>query len=193
MIVDSGQWTLDSDCELRIVGTELSVMWHHGGVQTRGSAETHPVQYRLELLQVWTRKLDLSRWSGLLLSYGYIHPCHSVARKDWSRRGRPGRNISETYSHIFLALTKLLRVAKVRPWQWTDLLVITCSSKYSTVVCCQVVLKCYQNYPKLYKRLGPTSKNGGLENFSLKVQSMKFLLEDLLTSHLRLSLPRKEF
>ena len=69
----------------------------------------------------------------------------------------------------------------------------TCSSKYSTVVCCQVVLKCYQNYPKLYKRLGPTSKNGGLENFSLKVQSMKFLLEDLLTSHLRLSLPRKEF
>ena len=69
----------------------------------------------------------------------------------------------------------------------------TCSSKYSSVVCCQVVLKCYQNYPKLYKRLGPTSKNGGLENFSLKVQSMKFLLEDLLTSHLRLSLPRKEF
>lgn len=89
----------------------------------------------------------------------------SYSRKDWSRRGRPGRNISETYSHIFLALTKLLRVAKV-------------------------VLKCYQNYPKLYKRLGPTSKNGGLENFSLKVQSMKFLLEDLLTSHLRLSLPR---
>ena len=50
--VNSGQWTLISDCGLWIVGTGLSVMWHHGGVQTRGSAETHPVQYRLELLQV---------------------------------------------------------------------------------------------------------------------------------------------
>lgn len=87
-----------------------------------------------------------------------------LRRKEWTRKCR-SKNITETYSHIFLALTKLIKVIKL-------------------------VLRCYDKYPKLYKRLGPHSRNGGLEIFLDKVQSIKLLFEELLTDHLRLSLPR---
>lgn len=88
----------------------------------------------------------------------------SPMRKEWSRKGRLNKNMSETYSHLFLALTKLIKVTKI-------------------------VLKCYQNYPKVYKRIGPHSKNGGLEIFLLKVQNVKHLLEELITNHVKLTLP----
>jgi len=88
----------------------------------------------------------------------------SPMRKEWGRKGRLNKNISETYSHLFLALTKLIKVIKV-------------------------VLKCYQNYPKVYKRIGPQSRSGGLESFLLKVQNVKHLLEELLTNHVKLTLP----
>ena len=55
------------------------------------------------------------------------------------------------------------------------------------------MLKCYQNYPKVYKRIGPHSKNGGLEIFLLKVQNVKHLLEELITNHVKLTLPRYKF
>ena len=55
------------------------------------------------------------------------------------------------------------------------------------------MLKCYQNYPKVYKRIGPHSRNGGLESFLLKVQNVKHLLEELLTNHVKLTLPRWKF
>jgi len=84
-------------------------------------------------------------------------------RKDWSRKGK--KNISGTYSHLFLALTKLIKVIRV-------------------------VLKCYQNYPKVYKRIGPHSRNGGLESFLLDVQNVKHLLEELITNHVQINLPR---
>ena len=71
--VDSGQWTLDSDCGLWTVGTKLSVMWHHGGVQTRGSAQTHPVQYRLELLQVNQKTGPLKMVWVVSLLWIWIH------------------------------------------------------------------------------------------------------------------------
>ena len=55
------------------------------------------------------------------------------------------------------------------------------------------MLKCYQNYPKVYKRIGPHSKNGGLEIFLLRVQNVKHLLEELITNHVKLTLPRYKF
>ena len=36
-----------------------------------------------------------------------------IFRKEWGRKGRLNKNISETYSHLFLALTKLIKVIKV--------------------------------------------------------------------------------
>jgi len=85
-------------------------------------------------------------------------------RRDWTRKTRC-RNITETYSHIFLGLTKLIKVTNL-------------------------VLRCYQDYPKIYKKFGPQTKDGGLEGFLVSAKNMKILIEDLLLQNIRISLPR---
>ena len=43
----------------------------------------------------------------------YVNNLSLIFRKEWSRKGRLNKNMSETYSHLFLALTKLIKVTKV--------------------------------------------------------------------------------
>ena len=45
--------------------------------------------------------------------YEYVNNLSLIFRKEWSRKGRLNKNMSETYSHLFLALTKLIKVTKV--------------------------------------------------------------------------------
>ena len=45
--------------------------------------------------------------------YEYVNNMFLVFRKEWSRKGRMNKNMSETYSHLFLALTKLIKVIRV--------------------------------------------------------------------------------
>ena len=54
----------------------------------------------------------------------------------------------------------------------------------------QLVLRCYENYPKVYARLGPGAKNGGLEILLEKVNHMREMIEEVLTNHVKISLPR---
>ena len=51
-------------------------------------------------------------------------------------------------------------------------------------------MKCYENYPKVYKRLGPNARNGGLESCLQKLICFKLLLEDRFTALLRKYLPK---
>ena len=52
-----------------------------------------------------------------------------------------------------------------------------------------MVLKCYDRHPRIYKRFGPTTKNGGLDGFLKVAESMKCLIESLLTHYMRSALP----
>jgi len=77
----------------------------------------------------------------------------NLLRKDFIRRRR---KVSSSYAHIYVSLERLIRVGKI-------------------------VLKCYESYPKVYKRLGPATKNGGLESFLENVIGFKRLLEERFT------------
>jgi len=86
----------------------------------------------------------------------------NLLRKDF---GRKRRKVSSSYAHIYASLERLIKVGKI-------------------------VLKCYENYPKVYKRLGPNARNGGLESCLQKLICFKLLLEDRFTALLRKYLPK---
>jgi len=89
----------------------------------------------------------------------------NYAKKEWSHRTR-SKGINGSYSDIFLAAKELIRVIKL-------------------------VIDCYKTHPKVYKRLGPKAKNGGLEQFLVKVIEFKSFLEDCFFFYLRKYLPVK--
>ena len=87
----------------------------------------------------------------------------NCVRKEWSRRTR-SKSVTGYYSEILVAVKELLKVI-------------------------QLVLKCYTKYPKVYKRLGPKSKKGGLDQFLTEVTDFQTFLEDSFYHHLRTLLP----
>merc|ERR1712062_866906 len=82
----------------------------------------------------------------------------NLLRKDFSRKRR--KVSSSTYGHIYVSLERLIRVGTI-------------------------VLKCYHSYPKIYRRLGPSARNGGLERFLEQLIGFKLLLEERFTRLLR--------
>jgi len=72
------------------------------------------------------------------------------------------RKVSSSYAHIYVSLQRLIKVGKI-------------------------VLKCYERseHVKVYKRLAPTTRNGGLEGFLEKLLGFKRLLEERFTLLLR--------
>ena len=54
----------------------------------------------------------------------------------------------------------------------------------------QIVLKCYHGYPKIYRRLGPSTRHGGLQRLLEKLTGFKLLLEERFTGLLRKYLQR---
>eukprot|EP00092_Neocalanus_flemingeri_P024571 GFUD01026649.1.p1 GENE.GFUD01026649.1~~GFUD01026649.1.p1 ORF type:complete len:251 (+),score=24.10 GFUD01026649.1:177-929(+) len=89
----------------------------------------------------------------------------NYVRKEWSRRTR-SKGITGTYSDIFAALKDLIQVIRL-------------------------VMQCYEKHTKVYKRLGPKAKNGGLNQFLAEVMEFKTFLEDSFFYHLRQLLPHK--
>merc|ERR1711981_264117 len=73
---------------------------------------------------------------------------------------------SGSYFDIFVALKQLVRVIRL-------------------------VTQCYKKHPKVYKKLGPNAKNGGLKKFLTEVIEFKTFLEDSFYCHLRKLLPRE--
>jgi len=89
----------------------------------------------------------------------------NYAKKEWSRRTR-SKEVTGSYSDIFLALRQLIRVVSL-------------------------VLQCYEKHPKVYKRLGPRAKNGGLKKFLTEVTDFKTFLEESFFYHLNKLLPQR--
>merc|ERR1719400_2776401 len=74
------------------------------------------------------------------------------------------RKVCSSYAHIYVSLERLIKVAKI-------------------------VLKGYEAYPRGYKRLAPTARNGGLESCLEKLVGFKRLLEEKFTVVLRECFP----
>jgi len=89
----------------------------------------------------------------------------NYVRKEWSRRTR-SKGITGSYSDIFAALKELIQVIRL-------------------------VIQSYEKNTKVYKRLGPKAKNGGLKQFLNEVIEFKTFLEDSFFYHLRKLLPHK--
>jgi len=89
----------------------------------------------------------------------------NYVRKEWSRRTR-SKGITGTYSDIFAALKDLIQVIRL-------------------------VIQCYEKHSKVYKRLGPKAKHGGLKQFLTEVIEFKTFLEDSFFYHLRKLLPQR--
>jgi len=89
----------------------------------------------------------------------------NYVRKEWSRRSR-SKGVTGSYSDIFVAVKELLQVIRL-------------------------VTECYEKHPKVYKRLGPRAKNGGLKKFLTEVVEFKTFLEDSFFYHLRKLLPHQ--
>lgn len=89
----------------------------------------------------------------------------NYVRKEWSRRTR-SKGITGTYSDIFAAVKELIQVIRL-------------------------VIQCYEKHSKVYKRLGPRARNGGLKQFLTEVIEFKTFLEDSFFYHLRKLLPHQ--
>jgi len=89
----------------------------------------------------------------------------NYVRKEWSRRTR-SKDVTGSYSDIFLALKELVRVI-------------------------HLVIQCYEKHPRVHKRLGPKAKNGGLKKFLTEVVEFKTFLEDSFFYHLNKLLPQR--
>jgi len=88
----------------------------------------------------------------------------NYARKEWSRRTRSNKAGAASYCDILQALYELEKVSNL-------------------------VLRCYSRHKKVFKRLGPASKNGGLKAFLEEVTTFREFLEDVFYMHLRTIIP----
>lgn len=88
----------------------------------------------------------------------------NFARKEWCRRTRSKGAGAATYSDILKALKELEKVVGL-------------------------VLFCYTRHSKVYKRLGPHGKDGGLPIFLDEIRDFRIYLEDASFLHLRPLLP----
>lgn len=88
----------------------------------------------------------------------------NYVRKEWSRRTRAKGAAAATYSDILQALRELEKVV-------------------------QLVLACYSRHKRVFKRVGPMTKDGGLPIFLEEVRGFRLFLEDAFYIHLRPLIP----